>query len=90
MVRTAEAASTTTSAGNSRRTKPDDLGHRRRRRTLGQRGAQQRPAEEEARKHQENVDTAGNAAEPHVEHRDERDCNAAQTVEIVAIGRLFF
>ena len=55
------------------------------RRARRQRRAQQPPAEEEARQRQEDVDAAGNPAKPHVKHRDERDRDAAQAVEIVPV-----
>ena len=49
------------------------------------RGAQHASAEEEPRQREENVHTPGNAAEPHVEHRDEQDRDAAQAVEVVPV-----
>jgi len=48
-------------------------------------GAQDLAAEEEPGQGQEHVDAAGNPAEPDVEHRDERDRDPAQAVEVVAI-----
>ncbi len=42
-------------------------------------------AEEEPGQRQEDVDTTGDPAEPHVKHRDERDRDAAQAVEVVSV-----
>ena len=51
----------------------------------GQRGAQQAAAEEEPGQREEDVDAAGDPAEPDVEDRDERDRDAAKAVEIVPV-----
>ena len=64
---------------------PFDLRHRAKRRTRGQRTAQQPSPEEEARQDQEDVDSARHPPEPHVEHRDERDGDAAQPVEVMPV-----
>ena len=79
------AASTTTSAGNSRRTNRITSGTGAQRRAGRQRGAQQTAAEEEPGQRQEHVDAAGHPAEPDVEHRDERDRDAAEAVEVVSV-----
>ena len=64
---------------------PGDLRNRPQRRARRQRGAQQAPAEEEARQRQEDVDATGNPAEPDVEDRHQGDGDTAQAVEIVSV-----
>ena len=64
---------------------PGHLGNGPQRRAGRQRGSQQASAEKESRKRQEDVDTARDTAEPDVEHRHERDGDAAEAVEIVSV-----